>query len=177
MIGFHWMPFNVTDVLVCAVLFYFVHLFVGVGASGWVEDTADHRSGSIMQGLSCLPTVGLCWVPDLHLWRMLLRFLWVSSLFIINKSNTFINICISYTFISNCLQDSKTVNELAQAVRHNPWHFCSCTSTPSSLDNWCYNYIRARGVISLLPLWHLGLVAQRMVDANHSLRGIKIYGS
>ena len=53
------MSFSVTGAHVCVVLFYFVYLFVGVGAHGWVVDTAGQGGGSILQGLGCWPTVGL----------------------------------------------------------------------------------------------------------------------
>ena len=66
------MSFSVTGAHVCVVLFYFVHLFIGAGARGWVVDTAGHRGGSILQGLGCWLTVGLFWAPDLHLQRLLL---------------------------------------------------------------------------------------------------------
>ena len=55
------MSFNVVGAHVSVDLFYFVYLFVGEGASGWVEETAGHR------GVGCLPSVGLLWAPDLHL--------------------------------------------------------------------------------------------------------------
>lgn len=51
------MYFKVTGALVCVILFYY--LFIGVGAYGWVIDTAGHRSASALQGLSCWLTVGL----------------------------------------------------------------------------------------------------------------------
>ena len=61
------MSFSVTGAHVCVVLFYFVYLFVGVGARGWFVDTAGLGGGSILQGLGCWPTGGLFWAPDLHL--------------------------------------------------------------------------------------------------------------
>ena len=67
------MSFRVTDALVCVILFYFVYLVIGVGAYGWVMDTAGSRSTSILQRLGCWPTVGLLAntrvvrAPDLHL--------------------------------------------------------------------------------------------------------------
>lgn len=50
------MYFKVTGALVCVILFY---LFIGVGAYGWVIDTAGHRSASNLQELGCWLTVGL----------------------------------------------------------------------------------------------------------------------
>ena len=44
----------------------------GGAARGCVVDTAGHGGGSIRQGLACWPTVGMFWVPDLHLRPMLL---------------------------------------------------------------------------------------------------------
>ena len=49
-----------------------VYPFIGVGARGWVVDTAGHGGGSNLQGLGSWPTIGLFWAPDLHLQRMLL---------------------------------------------------------------------------------------------------------
>ena len=39
--------------------YFFAYPFIGVGACGWVVDTAGHVAGSILQGLDCWPTVGL----------------------------------------------------------------------------------------------------------------------
>ena len=39
--------------------YFFAYPFIGAGACGWVVDTAGHRAGSILQGLSQWPTVGL----------------------------------------------------------------------------------------------------------------------
>ena len=38
---------------------FFAYPFIGAGACGWVVDTAGHRAGSILEGLSCWQTVGL----------------------------------------------------------------------------------------------------------------------
>ena len=48
-----------TGVHVSVVLFCLVHSCVGVGARGWVVDTAGHGGGSILQGLGCTPIVKL----------------------------------------------------------------------------------------------------------------------
>ena len=61
------MSFIVTGAHVCVVLFYFAYPFIGARACPWVMDTAGHEGGSILQGLSCWPTVGLFWARDLHL--------------------------------------------------------------------------------------------------------------
>ena len=65
------MSFSVSGAHACVVLFYLVYPFIGAGACAWVMDTAGHDGGSILQGLSCWPTVGLFWARDLHLQRML----------------------------------------------------------------------------------------------------------
>ena len=43
--------------------------------AGLIVDTAGHKGGSILQGLGCWPSVGLFWVRDLHLQRMLLTYI------------------------------------------------------------------------------------------------------
>ena len=42
------MCFNVVGAHVCVDLFYFVYLFVGEGACGWVVETAGHRGGRLL---------------------------------------------------------------------------------------------------------------------------------
>lgn len=51
------MSLSLTGAHVC--VFYIVYPFVGAESRGWVVDTNDHGSGSILQGLGCWPTVGL----------------------------------------------------------------------------------------------------------------------
>ena len=69
------MSFSLTGAHSCVVLFYLVYPFIWAGACAWVMDTAGHDGGSILQGLSCWPTVGLFWARDPHLQQMLLTYI------------------------------------------------------------------------------------------------------
>ena len=66
------------------------------GGCGWVMDTAGYRGGSILQELSCWPTTGLFWAPDLHLRPMLLNVVKCSLTYLTKRSKRYTCVCFAF---------------------------------------------------------------------------------